>query len=170
MAGRATPASYTWNFKGETNTVFQGIQADAQQALDHADQLQTFAEKSRLSWDTQGLQLDAIKDEVNDIEARICRLETIRRVVAPWQKAEIDRIAMMARLMVHNTQDEILFGNAHQDDLSLPTYQKYTDNIYNEARSLAHSVDKAVEYANVTKEYRDLWRSLQSPASHNLTY
>jgi hypothetical protein len=164
VAGKPNPASYTWDFKAETNTIFQDIQSDAQQALDHADQLQG-VQNAHLSWDSQGLQLDAIKDEVNDIEAKICRLETIRRVVAPWQKKEIDRIAATTRLMVDNTQDAILFGNAHQENLWLATYRKYTDNLDAEAQNLANSVGRAVEYANVSKEYRNLRHGMQASAS-----
>lgn len=39
VAGKPTAASYTWDFKGEANTIFKDIQADAQQALSHADRL-----------------------------------------------------------------------------------------------------------------------------------
>lgn len=164
VAGKATPASYTWNFKAEANTTFQNIESDARQAVYHAEQLQSFA-RDDLSWYVQGFQLDAIKDEVNHIEAKICRLETIRRVVAPWQKREIDRIATATRLMVDNTQDAIVFANAHQDDLWIPTYQKYTNNLNSEARNLAHSVGNAVEYAGVAKEYRNFRHDLQTPTA-----
>lgn len=159
VSGNPTAASYTWDFKGETNMIFKDIQSDAQQALNHADKLQSF-QGSDLSWQTHASELDALKDEVNDMGAKLCRLEAIRRVVAPWQQAEIDRIAAAVRLMADNTQDAIVFGNAHQEELWLTAYQKYTNNLYNEARMLAHSVGNAVAYANVSKEYRGLRRAL----------
>jgi hypothetical protein len=143
-------ASQNWDFKGETNNLFQDIQSDARQALDHADQLQSYADHTGYTWDTHALQLDALKSEVNHMESKICRLETIRRVDAPWQQAEIDRIASTLRLMVDNTEDAILFGSDHQSGLWLGTYRKYTDNLYGEARDLARSVDSAVDHAHVS--------------------
>ena len=163
-AGKPTAASYTWDFKGEADMIFSDIQADAQQALYHADKLQSYARDTTLDWQPQGDQLDAIREEVNAMGTRLCRLETIRRVVAPWQQAEIDRIASTMRLMADNTQDALVFGNAHRDDLWLPTYQRYTRNLYDEARTLEHSVGSAVAYANASHEYHNLRRTLGMPS------
>ena len=160
VPGNPTAASYTWDFKGEANTIFQQIQADAQQALDHADELQSLGDNQQLSWDTHVEQLDALKQKVNDMSERLCRLEMIRRVTAPWQRAEIDRIANTVRLMVDNTQDAITFGAAHQNALWVPTYQRYADNLYNESLALTRSVDNAVAYARTAKEYRSLRQEL----------
>jgi hypothetical protein len=165
VPGQPTAASYTWDFKGEANTIFQDARVDAEQALNHADRLQSFANDAALSRETHAVELEALKQEVNNIGARLCRLETIRRVVAPWQQKEIDRIAATARLMADNTQDAISFIDAHPEDLWSPTYQKYTNNLYDEARSLAHSVGNAVAFANVSKEYRNLGHQLGIRAS-----
>lgn len=163
--GTPTAASYTWNFKGEANTIFQDIQSDAWQALDHADMLHSFAQDSSLSWESNAEELEALKEEVNDMGAKLCRLEAIRRVVAPWQQAEIDRIATTVRLMADNTQDAIVFANAHPTQLWLATYQKYADNLYDQARKLDQSVGNAVAYANASKEYRNLRHKMGLPAS-----
>jgi len=160
VAAKPTAASYTWDFKGEANTIFQAVQADAEQAVNHADMLQSFAQDPGFSWQTHQNELLALKAEINDIGDKLCRLETIRRAVTPWQQAEIDRIATAARLMADNTQDAIRFGNDHQADFWLPAYQKYTNNLYDQARSLANSVGNAVAYARVSRESRDLERKL----------
>ncbi len=152
VAGKPTAASYTWDFKGETNRIFKDIQSDAQDALYHADKLQSFARDSQVAWEIHADQLNALKAEINDMGARLCRLEAIRRVVAPWQQAEIDRIATAVRLMADNAQDAILFASGHQAELWLGTYQKYTDNLYSEAQTLAHSVGNAVEYATASRQ------------------
>src|SRR5664279_5146998 len=156
VPGKPTAASYTWNFKGEANTIFQEVRADAQQALNHADRLQSYADSENLSWQIHAGQLNPLKEEVNDMGRKLCRLEVIRRVTAPWQQAEIDRIAKTVRLMADNTEDAILYGRAHQKTLWTPAYQKYADSLYGEAQTLTHSVDNAVAYAKATKEYREL--------------
>jgi hypothetical protein len=73
--------------------------------------------------------LEDLKGDINDIGAKLCRLETIRRVVAPWQKREIDRIATTVRLMADNAEDAILFVNDKPNDLWLGTYQSYLNNL-----------------------------------------
>jgi len=88
------------------------------------------------------------------------RLEAIRGQVAPWQQGVIDRIAQEVVLMADNTQDAIVFGGGHKGELWSPTYQKYASNLYNEARALTNSVEQAVDYAQVTKEYQTLTHEL----------
>jgi hypothetical protein len=159
-AGETTAASYTWNFGSEANTIFKDVQADAQQALYHADELQSFAGDPNLDWQTHAGQLEDLKYEINDIGAKLCRLETIRRVVAPWQQKVIDQIANDTQLMADNAQDAIVFGNAKPKDLWVATYRKYLDNLDQEANALTHSVRNAVEYASVSKEYQELRNDL----------
>lgn len=144
----------------EANGIFKEIQSDAEQALYHADKLESFADDLKLDWDTDATELDYLRSDINDMGAKLCRLETIRRGVAPWQQLAIDQIATTARLMAHNAQNAIVFGNANREKLWLATYRSDLDNLDNEARSLAHSVGNAVEFASVSKEYRDLEHKL----------
>jgi hypothetical protein len=160
VAGEPTAASYTWDFKSEVNTIFKDVQADAQQALYHADKLQSFARDPELDWQTHAGQLEDLKYEVNDMGAKLCRLEAIRRVVAPWQQAEIDRILTSVRLMADNTQDAIAFGDSKPKELWLAPYQKYVTNLYSEADGLTHTMRNAVEFAYVSKQYQELRHEL----------
>ncbi|MGP8244668.1 MAG: hypothetical protein ACLQVN_09135 [Bryobacteraceae bacterium] len=155
-----TPASYTWNFPAEANRIFQAIQTDAQQVLNQADKLQASAEDQELDWQTQGDRVNTIRTEVNDMGAKVCRLGVIRRVVKPWQQKEIDRIKADVLLMADNTQYAITFGNSHQNTLWLMAYRDYANNLYADSKDLTRSVDKAVAYANISKEYRNLGHSL----------
>jgi hypothetical protein len=160
VAGKPTAASYTWNFQGEANGIFKEIQSDAEQALYHADKLGSFADDLKLDWDTDATELDYLRSDINDMGAKLCRLQTIHRGVAPWQQHAIDQIATTARLMAYNAQNAIVFGNANREKLWLATYRSDLDNLDNEARSLAHTVGNAVEFASVSKEYRDLEHKL----------
>jgi len=160
VAGPPAAASYSWNFKAEANGIFKQIRSAAQDALYHADKLQSFADDRGLDWQTHANQLEDVKSDINDIGAQLCRLETIRRVVAPWQQHTIDQIAADTRLMAGNAQDAILFGNVHQRDLWLAQYQNNLANLDNQARNLEHSVANAVEFPAVSKEYRGLEHKL----------
>jgi len=161
-SGRVTAASYTWDFTGEANTLFKAIRSDAQQAVYHADNLHSFAADTNLVWSIHGEELDALKDNVGDIGAKLCRLEAIRRAVTPWQRSEIERIAVASRLMADNADNAILYGNASPQLLWEPAYRRYVNNLYAEAKSLARSVDEAVEFAHVSKQYRDLRQAVET--------
>jgi len=128
----------------DTRTTLQDIQTEAQDAYDHADQLQSFGRDQQVGWEAQGNQLTAIKEDVNQIETQISRLEAARSADAPQLHAALDRLAGTARLMVDNTQDAILFGNAHQEDLWLADFRKYVDNLDNEAHTLTDSVNQTL--------------------------
>ena len=159
VPGQATPASYTWDFKGEANTIFKDIQFEAQQSVFDADALDG-ASRAGLTWYSQGGYLEDLKTDVDNIGKKLCRLETIRSVVAPWQQRVIDRIAASTVLMADNTEDAMNFGNVHQRELWLATYRNYVHNLFDEAEKLQQSTGRAVSFATVSKEYREEVKSL----------
>jgi hypothetical protein len=125
VPGSPTAASYTWNFKAEANSIFQDLETFARQIRYGADQLVTDNRGHEVDWELQGDQLNILRQEVNDMGDKLCRLESIRRVLAPWQQAEVDRIAEEVQLMADNTQDAIVYLNGHERELWVPTYQRY---------------------------------------------
>jgi hypothetical protein len=164
VPGSPTAASYTWDFKAEANSIFQDLEALARQTSNDADQFETYDRGNGMSL-VQADQLDILKQEVNDMGAKLCRLESIRRVLAPWQQTEVDRIAQEVQLMADNTQDAIVYLNGHEEELWVPTYKKYATNLYKEAGALTESLSEAVTYASVSKEYQDLRHKLAVPAT-----
>jgi len=165
VPGKVTAASYTWDFKGEANALFTSVESDARQASYHADKLQSFDRDAGLSWQAHADQLNGLRADIDDIGNKLCRLEAIRRAVAPWQQREIDRIAVSARLMADNAQDAIEFVNANQGALWRDTYRHYVDNLYNQAKDLTRSVGNAAEFASVSKEYQELRHNLGTRGS-----
>lgn len=150
--GKPTATSYTWNFYREANILFARVQADTQQIVDHAELLQSNSDDPTLGWQENIGQLRSLKTEIDDIAQKLCRLETIRRVVAPWQQKTIDQIASNVPLMVDNAQDAIVFVNGHREDLMNPTYWRYADNLYSEASNLSRFIGDAVQDAKVLGE------------------
>lgn len=141
-------ASYTWNFSREANGIFSDIQRDAWQARYHAERLQSMVSRADSpSWLSDVNQLGQISSAVNDMGEAVCRLETIRRAVLPWQQRAIDRVVTAVRLMGNYTQDAIDFGDHHRETLWMPTYQTYVNNLYAEAKGLTQSLAKAAEHA-----------------------
>jgi len=155
-AGPTTAASYTWNFKQEANNLFRDIQDTARQAATTADRLESMGENGEVSWQDQADHLDMLRSQVNDMGRKLCRLETIRRVLDPWQRKTVDRLSPELHLIANHVQWAIQFGNTNQNYLWSPVYQTYTKDAYHEASAVAHTAGLAVEYAQVQSEYHNL--------------
>lgn len=164
-AGEPTAASYTWNFSREANNLFDQLHADAYQVSNHADHLRSLDKNTSVDWRADLDQLTTIKHAVNDMGQKLCRLETIRRVVQPWQKNVIDRDAAAIRLMADNTTDAINYLNGHHDELWVPTYRQYATNLYNESSQLSTTLSAAVNYARVHNEEQKLAKTLNMKPS-----
>lgn len=139
-AGQPTAASYTWNFQKEASGLLQNVRADAAQAENHAATLQTFALNENISWEAHADELNQLKINANDMGKDLCRLTTIRRVLAPWQQQAVDRIAPQIQLIADNAEDAIHFLNHHQETLWRPDYRQYIGNLHHEASHVSHTV------------------------------
>lgn len=163
VAGKVTAASYTWNFQNEANEDFRAIQADVVRAAYDADRFQQVSQNYNMDWTIEGDSLNALRGDVNDIGAKVCRLETIKRVLAPWQKTAVNRIAATATLLADTTQSAIAFGNAHPLDLWVRSYRDDAFTLMNQVHALQHTVASAVSYPRVDEEYRGLRKSMSVP-------
>ena len=160
VEGKPTAASYTWDFKSEATNLLNGIQQDASNGRDHAALLQSFANDPDLSWQSHAYQLTDLKADINDMSSKLCRLETIRRVVAPWQQNAIDRAATMVRLMADNTEDAITYLNHNEGAFWTPTYRMYANNLYNESNQLSNQVKQFEQYATAHNQEVHLQKDL----------
>ncbi|HZT33129.1 MAG TPA: hypothetical protein VFA33_24795 [Bryobacteraceae bacterium] len=155
-----TAESSHWNFQQEASQLLDDIQMDASHAANRADELQSLYQSPTVDWLSHATQLNNVRDEVNDMGNKLCRLETIRRVLPPWQQKAVDDAAPLVRLMADNAQDAITFLNGHQEELWEPVYDKYINNLSTESRQLSRSMRNFEEYAKVHHEDRNLGKSL----------
>jgi hypothetical protein len=149
-AGKVTPASYTWNFQAEASRLLNRIQADARRAQYRADKLANSSLNGAVPWQVNATQLTGLKHEVNDMGRRLCRLEQIRRVAAPWQQKAIDDAASSVRLMADNVQDAINFLEKYQDNFWEPAYRHNVSNVFHESAQLSQSVKNLEQAANAS--------------------
>lgn len=157
---KPTAASYTWSFQREADSVFRDVQYHALRARYDAEELKSITFDPDVSWQRHADELSQLKYEIDSMGDSLCRLGTIRRAVAPWQQSSIDRIVTAVRLMADNAQDAITFLNTHQQELWMPAYQTYVDNLYSQARSLTTSVGDAVEYAKLGAHEQQLKQAI----------
>lgn len=163
--GQPTEESYTWNFSREASGILKEIRADATKAENQADQLHSFSTRTSLDWQSHASELRSIKAEVNDMGARLCRLETIRTAVLPWQRKAIDRTAVLTREMANNTTQAIKYLDNSQGHFSSPAYRQYATNLYNESGRLSQTIGNFEKLAKLRQQEHDLRGALGTKAS-----
>lgn len=82
---------------------------------------------------------------------KLCRLEQIRRVTAPWQQKAIDDAAVSVRLMTDNIQDAIDFLNEYQSNFWEPDYRHNVNNVLHESGQLSQSLRTFEQYATIVR-------------------
>ncbi len=158
--GTVTAESYTWNFPSEAQGLLSDIALDARVARSHADTLDRIAMVPDAGWELDGAELDAVRDAVNDMGTKLCRLETIRRVSTPWEQKAINEAAPLIAEMANETQAAIMFLNDHQSNVVGMTYEGYTDGLYQRSDKLANQMDEFEKFSKVHHEDLQLEKSL----------
>lgn len=158
VSGTPTAQSYTWNFSREAKGLLDDLGVEAQQTRFYADQLERFSPD--VSWQEHADELDAIRSAVNDMGTKLCRLETIRRVVSPWEQKAIDDAAPLITEMANEAESAITFLNANQNHLFVPTYHEYSEEMYQQSSRLAHQMSQFEDFSKVHHEDMRLEKSL----------
>jgi hypothetical protein len=143
--GAATAKSMTWNFSKEGSRLLNDINRKAQDVRMEAAKLEVQARDPQVDWQTHATELTEVRDDINYMGEKICRLETIRGQLAPLQQSTVDKSATLTKEMANFTTDAIQFLNAHRDNLWSPSYRAYTANVYKEAKTLNHSIGRPRE-------------------------
>jgi hypothetical protein len=131
---------------GEAQRLWEKTAIDAKEVASQTDLLVSLG-RDDISWETQGAQLEAIKDTLNDLGAKIARLEDLRDAMEPTQQTQTDRAAILIRRMAENATGTIGFVNGNQEGLWLPDYLNRTAELSNLAGQLVRAFDDYSEFA-----------------------
>jgi hypothetical protein len=158
--GEPTPASYTWDFVGEANNLFDQLDFQDQKLMRTTDALLAMTWRpGEMSWQSHAWRLTQAKYEVNQMAEILCRLETIRSAVEPWQMRLIDRLHDKAVLSAVHVEAAINYLNDNKtriDDIGSPVYNEHIRAVYDNARALDHNLDRYTALARAEKRVRDL--------------
>lgn len=161
-----TARSYTWNFSREATRLLNDVRDDAMKIREDGRQLDNFVkEPETIDWRAHADKLAYIKADVNDIGAKLCRLETIRSAAMPWQKKAIDRTATDDRLLAMSTTNALQFLTSHEHLTWSPTYGTYADNIVRQSTDLARFVGQSEHLAKLRREEMQARREVNRTAS-----
>lgn len=125
--------TYPANYSAEASGLLLEIRDDARQVANAIPQLPAFSDNSRTSWQFQTAQLIGVREQISDMETKLCRLQVIEHVVAPEQEHTIRSVAGPVRSLAKNLQNAAGWINARKGQLWSPSYKMYTQNLSKEA-------------------------------------
>jgi hypothetical protein len=157
LPGPVTPESYTWNFKSETNEIFDDIRVRAHRVQDHAATLESFTRSmGQPSWQSHAGELTQAKTQANAMGEELCRLHSIRRVTEPWQQNAIDHITPRIVKLAARTESMIDFVNEHRQNLVHPDYRDDAIVLYEQSKALGKIADQGYEVADAGEQEEDI--------------
>ncbi len=136
----------------------------AVQAEDHADTLKSYT-TSGLSWQSHAIQLNEMKEHVNDMGKVIANLNNARPEGSPWQQDAIDRINPLLRDLADQLSTTIKHLNDHQSQIKQGPYRDYTSANYDLASRIATLISDIVEYDKAKSKAQAEERKLELPTS-----
>jgi hypothetical protein len=162
--GPPTAASYTWNFPKEASGLLVQMKTDAMRVRYIADQLGGLdRDSSGNFWQADAILLSSARKRVNAMDGMLCRLETIRRVSAPWEKQAISRIAPSVVELSDTTQAAIDYLDQNQEGLIFPAYTDQAEIMYNKADRIVNFVDQYDKNLSERNEAHTLRQDVNQP-------
>jgi hypothetical protein len=129
------------NYSAEASSLLQAMRDDARRVADAIPQLAAFSDNSRTSWQFQAAKLIGIREQVSDMETKICRLQVIQHVVTPEQEHTIRSVTGPVRSLAKNLRNAAGWVNAREGKLWSPSYKVYTENLSKEAAQAISIID-----------------------------
>jgi hypothetical protein len=141
--------TYPANYSEEASLLLQGMGDDARQVAAAVQELKPFANNGVVSWEFQVQKLAGIQLQVNDMSNKLCRLDTIQRVVAGSQQATIHAVEPHVPRLVATAQNALHHVNSRQGNLWTPAYQTETQDLFKEATVVAARISHDEQLAQL---------------------
>jgi len=126
--------------------------------------LDSYLRQPNLSWVSHAVEIDRMKNDINEEAKTIQSLNSKRLEAAPWQVAAIDRIIPLMKEIADNTSGAIEFLNKHQAKLTSPEYRDFIEANSDTCNELATLISRFVDYGSHKSRYEDLRQKLELPA------
>jgi hypothetical protein len=133
--------TYPANYSAEASGLLQEMRDDARRVANTIPQLAAFSDNSRTSWEFQAAQLIGIREQVSDMETKLCRLQVIEHVITPEQAHTIQSVAGPVRSLAKNLRNAAGWINSRKGQLWSPGYKLYTQNLSKEAAQAISIID-----------------------------
>jgi hypothetical protein len=133
------------NYSAESSRLLLEMRDDARRVADAIPQLKAFSDNSRTSWQFHAAQLIGIREQLSDMETKLCRLQVIEHVVTPEQEHTIQQVAGPVRSLAKNLRNAAGWINTREGLLLSPSYKLYTENLSKEAAQAISIIESGEE-------------------------
>ena len=137
------------NYSEQASALLQDVRNDGKQIADQIADLRRLEKDADVSWGTHALQLERIQSEIEEMNNKLCRLETVQRVAEGWQRQVIFYVIPRLQAMSNNTHLAIDHVVHHKGELWEPSYRRCTENLHNDAAAVADAIDHGEHLALV---------------------
>ncbi len=144
----------------EVSKLLKQIQSVALRLNRDADTLASFTRGQQVSWQSHAEQLARVKEHVNDMGAKLQRLQTLKRDALAWQERAIDTIQVSAVELARRTQAAIEQLNENR---GYPggSYGEHVAAILERSDQIAESVNNFLEYSETQEKLNRLREKLE---------
>jgi hypothetical protein len=116
------------------------LHQDAAGVRDSVDTLEEYNQDPLvIDWRADADTLDILRDQINQMDQILYRLQDIEKALPPEQQAEINAITPPMLELTDSTQAAIKFVNKYENRLWLPRYTAYADEMYSEVGRIERS-------------------------------
>lgn len=127
-----------------------------------AVQMESYAQKTGLSWQTHSTALEKIKGDVNELQQNMRGLQSHRTTASAWQQEAIDRITGLANDLATNMNASIDRLNKNKSRPTAPPYPEYLKANTRIANDLGDEIAATIDYGQNKAKLDSLGQQLDS--------
>jgi hypothetical protein len=148
-------------FPGDTGLLLQGIQTDALDVKNNADQLRALLRGGPLNdWQSDGYLLSEIREDVNEMNKQFSQLRTQKAEISLSEQKVIHRTASTAVNLADTTEEALVTLNHNQSHVYMTDLGGLANDMYNQAGLIEQVVGNLQKYADARHEVRQLRQTL----------
>ena len=141
------------------HNLFKQIAVETAQLDRNAEELEGY-QRSLAEWESHAVQLNLIREHVNEAGKLEQKLRAAREAGSAWQQDAIDRVYPLLKELADNLESTISFLNAHQDRLMSNAYRDLVRQNAEMSHNLHKTIEESLDYAKNKGELEALNREV----------
>ena len=150
------------SFAATADPLLKDFGFKAADAADRAATLDANTRSPEVGWESYSVNLQFLKDDINDMGRTLARLDTMRDSLTPADREVLLRAAATLKQLADNTSAAIQYSNRGREIYWTPTYRKYLANMLAESDQLAASLNHTLELDKARAREKQLEKTVES--------
>ena len=150
----------------EASRILKDTEEQAYEMTDHTGTLLVATEVTA-GKEFYGVQLDALREDVNEMGRNVARLEALRPDEQPWERSTVTLAMPLLKQLAATTDEAIRFMNDNPEKFGrpFPEYRNITQKLYNQSTTLWRVLHDSVQLADLRQKEERLRTDLQHAVS-----